>query len=191
LLAGTSIATVFVDMRLCILRFTPTATRIINLIVSDVGRPVGHVVSNLVGYDSLVSDVQAVLNTLVPHEVDVQTVGGKWYSLRILPYRTLDHVIEGAVITFIDISEVKKVRDALQKALDDVHTLRGIIPICSNCKKIRDDQGYWNQVEVYVRDRTEAKFSHGICPDCVKKLYPELEVDAQSAPEKKEAGRPK
>jgi two-component system, chemotaxis family, CheB/CheR fusion protein len=188
LLAGTSIATVFVDMHLCILRFTPTATRIINLILSDVGRPVGHIVSNLVGYNNLVSDVQAVLNTLVPHEVDVQTVDGQWYSLRILPYITIDKVVEGAVITFIDISEVKKTQDALQKALDDIRTLRGIIPICANCKKIRDDQGYWNQVEVYVRDRTDAQFSHSICPDCAKELYPELAMDDKSTPKGEDQG---
>ena len=66
-----------------------------------------------------------------------------------------------------------KVRE-LQKALDDVRTLRGIIPICANCKKIRDDQGYWNQVEAYVRDHTEAEFSHSICPECMKELYPEF-----------------
>jgi len=65
-------------------------------------------------------------------------------------------------------------RKRLQQALDEVKTLRGIFPICANCKKIRDDKGYWNQVEMYVSDHTEAKFSHGICPDCAKKLYPEL-----------------
>ena len=60
----------------------------------------------------------------------------------------------------------------LQQALDHIKTLRGIVPICASCKKIRDDQGYWSQVEVYVRDHTEAQFSHGICPDCMKRLYP-------------------
>ncbi len=60
----------------------------------------------------------------------------------------------------------------LQLALEQIKTLRGIIPICASCKKIRDDQGYWNQVEVYVRDHTEAEFTHGICPECIKKLYP-------------------
>ncbi len=65
-------------------------------------------------------------------------------------------------------------RRRLQQALDEVKTLRGILPICANCKKIRDDKGYWNQVEQYVGDHTEAKFSHGICPDCAQKLYPEL-----------------
>ena len=101
LLSGTGIATVFVDHRLRILRFTPTATQIINLILSDTGRPVGHIVSNLVGYDRIVADAQAVLDTLVPKELDVQTTEGRWYTLRILPYRTLDNVIEGAVITFV------------------------------------------------------------------------------------------
>ena len=60
----------------------------------------------------------------------------------------------------------------LQTALEHVKTLRGIVPICAHCKKIRDDQGYWSQVEVYVRDHSEAEFSHGICPECIKRFYP-------------------
>jgi sigma-B regulation protein RsbU (phosphoserine phosphatase) len=64
--------------------------------------------------------------------------------------------------------------EELHRALDQIKTLRGIVPICSNCKKIRDDQGYWNQVEVYVRDHTEAEFSHSVCPECRKELYPEI-----------------
>ncbi|MBT3067471.1 chemotaxis protein CheB [Rhodoferax sp. U11-2br] len=116
LLAGTGIATVFVDHNLRILRFTPTASQLINLISSDVGRPVGHIVSNLVGYTSLVSDAQAVLDTLVTKEVQVQTTDGAWFTLRIRPYRTLDNVIEGAVITFSDISELKRTEAALAQA---------------------------------------------------------------------------
>ena len=65
--------------------------------------------------------------------------------------------------------------EELRQSLDQIKTLRGIVPICANCKKIRDDQGYWNQVEAYVCEHTEAEFSHGICPECIKKLYPELE----------------
>jgi len=64
--------------------------------------------------------------------------------------------------------------EELRKALEQIKTLRGIVPICANCKKIRDDQGYWNQVEEYVRDHSEAEFSHSICPDCMKNLYPEF-----------------
>lgn len=118
LLAGTGIATVFVDHKLRILRFTPTATQMINLITSDIGRPVGHIVSNLLGYNDLVMDIQTVLDTLVPKEVDVQTTRGSWYTLRIQPYRTLDNVIEGAVITFVDITQMKKTEESLRKAND-------------------------------------------------------------------------
>jgi two-component system CheB/CheR fusion protein len=116
LLAGTGIGTIFVDHGLRILRFTPSATLIINLILSDVGRPVGHIASNLIGYDNLIADVQAVLKTLAPKEIDVQTLEHKWYTMRILPYRTLDNVIEGAVITFVDITEMVRIREALRCA---------------------------------------------------------------------------
>ncbi len=62
----------------------------------------------------------------------------------------------------------------LEEVLAKVKTLSGLLPICASCKKIRDDKGYWNQIEVYIRDHSDAEFSHGICPDCAKKLYPEL-----------------
>lgn len=108
LLAGTGIGTVFVDHQLRILRFTPAASSIINLIQSDIGRPVSHIVSNLIGYTRLVEDVQSVLNTLICKDAEVQTDEGKHYSLRIMPYRTLDNVIEGAVITFVEVSQRKE-----------------------------------------------------------------------------------
>ena len=65
----------------------------------------------------------------------------------------------------------------LGKALDEIKTLRGIVPICAHCKKIRDDKGFWQQVEVYVHRHTKAEFSHGICPECAKSLYPDLYED--------------
>jgi two-component system CheB/CheR fusion protein len=116
LLAGTGIATVFVDHQLRILRFTPTAAQIINLIPGDIGRPVGHIVSNLVDYTQLVADAQAVLDTLQPKDIQVQTTGGAWFTMRIRPYRTLDNVIEGVVITFMDITEMKLFEHALEQA---------------------------------------------------------------------------
>jgi PAS domain S-box-containing protein len=61
----------------------------------------------------------------------------------------------------------------LQQALKKIKTLSGLLPICASCKKIRDDKGYWNQIEAYISVHSEAKFSHGICPECAKKLYPE------------------
>ncbi len=83
-----------------------------------------------------------------------------------------DGCIIGLVGLHTDITERKRAEDTLKKALDDIRTLRGIVPICANCKNIRDDQGYWKQVEVYLQDNTHAEFSHGICPECMKKLYP-------------------
>ncbi len=72
--------------------------------------------------------------------------------------------------------EREKLIHELQEALDKVKTLSGLLPICSSCKKIRDDNGYWNQIEVYIRDHSEADFSHSICPVCVKELYLDLEI---------------
>lgn len=79
------------------------------------------------------------------------------------------------VLTFIglQIQNAQRVEDELTKAAEEVRTLSGIIPICSHCKKVRNDSGYWEQVEAYVSRMTEAGFSHGICPDCLEKLFPE------------------
>jgi two-component system CheB/CheR fusion protein len=118
LLSGTGIGTVFVDHQLRILRFTPTVCSIINLIHTDVGRPVTHIVSNLVDYRSLVTDVQTVLDTLVSNEVPVQTLDGRHFIMRLQPYRTLENVIEGAVISFVDITEMVKTRETLENAHD-------------------------------------------------------------------------
>jgi two-component system CheB/CheR fusion protein len=114
LLAGTGIGTIFVDHQLYVRRFTPAVTQMINLILTDVGRPIGHIVSNLTGYDRLLEDVQAVLDSLVPREVEVRTKAGAWYLMRIQPYRTQENVIEGAVITFTDISKQVEAREQLQ-----------------------------------------------------------------------------
>ncbi len=81
-------------------------------------------------------------------------------------------------VTRIKQAEIERERliGKLQQALSDVKTLSGFLPICSSCKKIRDDKGYWNQIEAYLRDHSEAQFSHGMCPDCAKKLYPDLKM---------------
>ncbi|MFH0780821.1 MAG: chemotaxis protein CheB [Pseudomonadota bacterium] len=118
LLSGTGIATIFLDNDLHILRFTPNATGIINLILTDLGRPLSHIVSNLVGYERLSADTQGVLDTLVPKEIEVQAKEGSWYILRIRPYRTVDNAIEGVVLTFVDITATKRAQEALLKAND-------------------------------------------------------------------------
>jgi two-component system CheB/CheR fusion protein len=116
LLDGSGIATLFVDLELRILRFNPLVTQIINLIPYDISRPISHIVSNLVNYHNLGEDIKSVLNTLMPIEKRVQATDDKWYTLRILPYRTLHNSIEGAVITFVDITETLRIEEALEKA---------------------------------------------------------------------------
>jgi len=69
---------------------------------------------------------------------------------------------------------LQQTKDELNKALIEVKTLSGMLPICSYCKKIRDDKGYWNQLEAYIHDHSEAQFSHGICPECARKYFPEI-----------------
>jgi len=70
--------------------------------------------------------------------------------------------------------EREKLVRELQKAMTEIKALKGILPICASCKKNRDDRGYWRQIEAYIRDHSEAEFSHGICPDCMKKLYGDI-----------------
>lgn len=67
--------------------------------------------------------------------------------------------------------------EELELALKEVRTLKGIVPICASCKNVRDDQGYWNRVETYLNEHTEAEFSHAVCPDCMKRLYPQFKDD--------------
>jgi hypothetical protein len=70
--------------------------------------------------------------------------------------------------------ELEQRNTELEVALSDVKTLSGLLPICANCKNIRDDKGYWNRIESYISDHSEADFTHGICPECAKELYPEV-----------------
>ncbi len=86
----------------------------------------------------------------------------------------------GTLAAFVDITERKQAEEEregliaeLKEALANIKTLKGLIPICASCKKIRTDEGFWQQVEVYIRDHSAAEFSHGICPDCMKKFYSE------------------
>jgi two-component system CheB/CheR fusion protein len=159
LLSGTGIGTVFVDHQLRILRFTPAAAQIINLIPGDMGRPVGHIASNLVGYDRLVADVKTVLDSLVPRELEVQVLTGEWYMLRILPYRTLTNVIEGAVITFVDITEMKNTRLALQKA-NELARLAVVLQDAQDAITVQDLDGRilaWNPGAVRMYGWSEAE----------------------------------
>ena len=117
LLDSTDIATLFLDKELHVRRFTPQATTIIKLIPGDVGRPITDVVSDL-NDPAMADDVRAVLRTLAPAERQVATRDGRWFTVRIMPYRTLDDRIDGAVITFANITVAK----TLEAKLRSQHT---------------------------------------------------------------------
>ncbi len=160
LLAGTGIGTLFVDHNLHILRFTPSITNIIHLIPSDLGRPVGHIASNLIGYESLVTDTQEVLDTLIPKEIEVQNAKKMWYTLRIQPYRTLDNIIEGAVISFVDITETVQMREALRHA-NELSRLAVVVRDAHDAITVQDLDGRiisWNSgaVRMYGWSESEA-----------------------------------
>ncbi len=121
LLASTEIGTIFLDKDLNIQRFTPTVTDFINLIQTDIGRPVSHIVSNI-AYDGLVEDAKEVLRKLVTKELEVQTKDGRWHQMRILPYRTVENVIDGVVITFVDITERKRMEQELKQSRDELES---------------------------------------------------------------------
>lgn len=113
LLISTNIATLFLDERLNIKRFTPEVTKLINLIQVDIGRPLSHLSHNL-HYDQLLVDASTVLQTHQKIENDVQSKEGRWYRLRLHPYRTKENFVRGVVITFVDITEMKTINEALE-----------------------------------------------------------------------------
>ncbi len=120
LLNSTEIATIFLDTNLNIRRFTAYAKRVIKLIDSDLGRPVGDIVSKL-QYDGLEADARGVLETLAPKEQEVETIDGHHYLMRTLPYRTADNVVDGLVITFVDINAIKEAER--NKGVEKAHAL--------------------------------------------------------------------
>ncbi len=120
-----------------------------------------------------------------PYRVEVRHKNGGtvWLEINKRPYWEAG-VIAGFVGVARDITrrvsleaDREKLIAELQGAIANIKTLRGLLPICAGCKKIRDDKGYWQQIEAYVSEHTDAEFSHGLCPDCVKRLYPDHQMD--------------
>jgi two-component system CheB/CheR fusion protein len=108
----TDFATIFLDLDLCIRRFTPATTSLLKVIASDVGRPLGDLVKTFAD-DNLLADTQQLLKDLAPREKEVRSEAGRWYVRRLLPYRTLDNRIAGVVLSFVDITERKQAADAV------------------------------------------------------------------------------
>ncbi|MDP2707686.1 MAG: PAS domain-containing protein, partial [Burkholderiales bacterium] len=115
LLDNINVGTLFLDHQLVIRRYTREAVKIYRLIASDVGRPLGDITSNIEGED-LLAELRTVLDTLIPSEREVRTTDGAWYLARIQPYRTLDDVIEGVVLTFAEVTDFKLASEAVQRS---------------------------------------------------------------------------
>lgn len=102
----------------------------------------------------------------------------RWIFDRGVPFNDGQGCFGGYIGSCIDVTDRVEARLLIMREHEsEIKRLRGMLPICSSCKKIRDDKGYWKQVEVYIRDHSEAQFTHGICPDCLRSLYPEYADD--------------
>ena len=151
LLSSTEIGTIFLDLDLKIRRFTPSANRIYNFMATDIGRPIGHFVSNL-EYDHLAEDIQQVVNSLVPKAIEIQAKHGAWYLVNIKPYRTLENVIDGVVVTFVDVSA--------QKRSDELRRMGTIIRDSNDAITLQDSNGKflsWNRGATQMYGWSEAE----------------------------------
>jgi two-component system, chemotaxis family, CheB/CheR fusion protein len=126
LLNSTQVATVFVDNDIRIKRFTKEAAKLINIIQPDIGRPLEQVTTNL-KYKKLIEDIRWVLDKLTTKEKEIQTEDGIWYKMRIIPYRTTDNRIDGAVITFMNIEEQKETQEELEQLNRETEQARLLI----------------------------------------------------------------
>ena len=116
LMSSTGIGTIFLDIDLSIRRYTPEAAKVYKLVPSDIGRPIGDIRSVIVP-DDLMKYVKTVLESLIPKEIEAHTNDNLWYLVRILPYRTLENVIDGLVISFIDITSRKAAENEVIRAM--------------------------------------------------------------------------
>jgi AmiR/NasT family two-component response regulator len=113
-----------------------------------------------------------------PEMIEAATAAGIGAYLTKPPMaRDMNRALAISVARFKEMMELRRINAELKEALCTVKTLSGMIPICANCKKVRDDKGCWHQIEEYIRNHSEVEFSHGVCPDCSRQLYPEFVKD--------------
>lgn len=144
-----------------------------DLVLLDVVMPGtdGYEVCKKLKKDDRTKNIPVIFITVLGDE-QAETKG---FELGAIDYVTKPFspvVVKARIKTHLERQQL--IRD-LQASLTQVKTLSGMLPICASCKKIRNDEGYWEQIEVYIRDRSTVDFSHGICPDCINKLYPGLD----------------
>jgi len=142
-------------------------SEVFNLIIASIASTIAAELAftlylNVYGFSNLIGHCFKIISFFLIYRAVVVTGLKKPYSLMFRNLKKSEETLQ---------AEKKR----LEAALSQIKTLSGLLPICAACKKIRDDQGYWNQIENYIRDHSEARFSHGICPECARKLYPELD----------------
>ena len=120
----------------------------------------------------------------MPNSVGVIAVVLRSFSIDMLPWSLSFTMFNGIIGWYYGILKVEKMAreeliENLQKALEDVKTLSGMLPICAWCKNIRNDEGYWQKIEAYLKSNSDLDFTHGICNDCAKKEYPELYPESE------------
>jgi PAS domain S-box-containing protein len=152
----------------------PTALRILGAGSRVVGRPVEEALASCPAIARAAAQAEDAPQ-------DVQVGESRYYELRATAVRDARGELAGRMLHLRNITrrrqaeqEKERLIRELQQALADVKILHGLLPICASCKKIRDDQGYWQNLEGYISEHSEAEFSHGLCPDCLRRLYPDL-----------------
>jgi len=158
-----------------------------NIVISDIRMPVLDGIEMSKAIKSLDKNSKIILTTAHSDAsilLDSIEVGVDKYILKPLDMDALYAAMDQCAATVMlerQIQQQNREKDELiaklQEALENVKKLSGLIPICANCKKIRNDEGYWRQIEGYISEHSEARFSHGICPDCAKKIYSEFLKD--------------
>ena len=158
-----------------------TQDQLPDLILLDIMMPDmdGYAVCEVLKADERTRDIPVIFISALNETIDkvkAFSIGGVDYITK--PFQTEE--ILARVKTHLTLRSLQKSLEdknaQLQKALDEIKTLRGILPLCSFCKKIRDDKGYWEQVDVYIHKHLHADISHSLCPDCAKEHYPDLDI---------------
>ena len=156
LLASTDIGTVFLDQELRIKRFTPAATSLFNLIASDIGRSIRDITMKS-GYDRLWEDAEEVLHTLQVKEMNLQSEAGQVFSVRLLPYRTRENIIDGVVLTFVDLSEIRLLTLAKLFAESIVDAVREpLLVLDGDLQVVSANQAFYSNFKV-TREATEKR----------------------------------
>lgn len=167
---------IVVDVQNRIVDMNPAAQSIIGIAISNViGQPVVQILSK---WPDLVKKIKDETEGQTEIILTVNRVR-HYYDFHIIPLSNRHRSLIGRLITLCDITDRKRAKENLEKtveelkeALNKIKKLSGMLPICASCKKIRDDEGYWNEVESYIKEHSEVEFTHSICPVCMKKLYP-------------------